>query len=98
MTPFRNAQAEAIQQQKRLSEAESTAVSHRAEAASLFRQAEAARQEVAALKQEVANARQSRSEMEAELRGHAIGFKADAQATVEALRSQLAASSDKLRR
>lgn len=91
MTPFRNAQAEAIQQQKRLSEAESTAVSHRAEAASLFRQAEAARQEVA-------NARQSRSEVEAELRGQAIGFKADAQATVEALRSQLAASSDKLRR
>lgn len=92
------AQAEAVEQRKRLTEAESTAVSHRAEAASLFRQAEAARQEVAALKQEVMHSRQSRSEVESELRGQAIGLKADAQATVEALRSQLAASADKLRR
>lgn len=79
-------------------EAESTAVSHRAEAASLFRQAEAGRQEISALKQEAVHSRQSRSDAEAELRGHAIGLKADAQATVEALRSQLAASADKLRR
>lgn len=36
--------------------------------------------------------------MEGELRGHAIGVKAEADATVEAVRMQLAAATDKLKR
>lgn len=91
-------QAECMEQQKRCAQAESSAVSHRAEAASLFRQAEVVRQEVVSLKQELASSRQRSSEVEAELRSHAIGVKADADATTQALRSQLAASADKLRR
>ena len=91
-------QAEALEQRKRCAQAESTAVSHRAEAASLFRQAEAARQELTALKQELASSRQRSSEVESQMRSHASGMKADGDATAEALRAQLAASADKLRR
>ena len=91
-------QAEALEQRKSCAQAESTAVSHRAEAASLFRQAEAGRQELVALKQELASSRQRASEVQSELRSEAIGVKAEADATARALRSQLAASADKLRR
>jgi len=85
-------QASANEQRKRMAEVESTAISHRAEAASLFRQAEASRQEVAAIRQELSASRQSQGQLEAELRGHAIGVRA------EAVRMQLAAATDKLKR
>ena len=91
-------QASANEQRKRMAEVESTAISHRAEAASLFRQAEASRQEVAAMRQELSASRQSQGQLEAELRGHAIGVRAEADATVEAVRMQLAAATDKLKR
>ena len=77
---------------------ESTAMSHRAEAASLFRQAEASRQELASVRQELAASKQRQAETEAQLQGQAIGARAEADATVEALRMQLAAVTDKLKR
>ena len=95
-SPF--TQASANEQRKRMAEVESTAISHRAEAASLFRQAEASRQDVAAIRQELSASRQSQGQLEAELRGHAIGVRAEADATVEAVRMQLAAATDKLKR
>ncbi|KAL0029937.1 hypothetical protein WJX77_008395 [Trebouxia sp. C0004] len=91
-------QASANEQRKRMAQVESTAISHRAEAASLFRQAEASRQEVASISQELSASRQSQGQLEAEVRGHAIGVRAEADATVEAVRMQLAAATDKLKR
>ena len=91
-------QVAADTQRKRAADAESTGLSHRAEAASLFRQAEAARQEVATTRQELAASRHSHSQLEAELTGRAIGARAEADATAEAVRTQLAAVTDKLRR
>lgn len=91
-------QATANDQCKRIAEVESTAVSHRAEAASLFRQAESAKQELASLRQELAGSRDRHRALEANLQGHTIGIKAEADATVEALRMQLTAATDKLKR
>ena len=81
-----------------MAEVESTAISHRAEAASLYRQAESARQEANTVRQELAAHRDAHRALESELRGHAIGIRAEADATVEALRMQLSAATDKLKR
>lgn len=86
------------EQRKRMAEVESTAISHRAEAASLYRQAESAKQEAASLRQELASGRDSQRTLEAELRGEIIGMRAEADATIEALRMQLTAATNKLKR
>ena len=85
-------------QRKRMAEVESTAISHRAEAASLYRQAESAKQEAASVRQELARSRDSQRATEAELRGEVIGLRAEADATIEALRMQLTAVTSKLKR
>lgn len=81
-----------------MAEVESTAISHRAEAASLYRQAESLKQEAASLRQELASSRDSRRTQEAELRADVIGMRAEADATIEALRMQLTAATNKLKR
>ena len=91
-------QAAVNDQRKRMAEVESTAISHRAEAASLFRQAESARQEAGSLRQELASSRDSHRATEADLRGDVIGMRAEADATIEALRMQLTAATNKLKR
>ena len=91
-------QAAASEQRRRIAEVESTSISHRAEAASLFRQAEASRQELASVRQDLSASQQSQGQLDAELRGHAIGIRAEADATVEAVRMQLAVATDKLKR
>ena len=85
-------------QRRRMAEVESTAISHRAEAASLYRQAESAKQEAASVRQELAGSRDSHRAAEAELRGEVIGLRAEADATIEALRMQLTAVTSKLKR
>ena len=95
---FAALQATASEQRKRMAEVESSAVSHRAEAASLYRQAESAKQEAASVRHELAADRDSHRALQSELRGHAIGIKAEADATAEALRMQLAAATDKMKR
>ena len=85
-------------QRKRMAEVESTAISHRAEAASLYRQAESAKQEAASVRQELAGSRDSHRAAEAELRVEVIGLRAEADATIEALRMQLTAVTSKLKR
>ena len=91
-------QAAVSEQRKRMAEVESTAISHRAEAASLYRQAESFKQEAASLRQELASSRDSHRTLEAELRADVIGMRAEADATIEALRMQLAAAANKLKR
>lgn len=91
-------QASVNEQRKRMAEVESTSMSHRSEAASLYRQAEASRQELASVRQELSANLQSQAQLKAELRGHTIGIRAEADATVEAVRMQLAAATDKLKR
>lgn len=86
------------EQRKRMAEVESTAISHRAEAASLYRQAESLKQEAASLRQELASSRDSHRTQEAELRADVIGMRAEADATIEALRMQLTAATNKLKR
>ena len=86
------------EQRTRVAEVESTAISHRAEAASLYRQAESFKQEATSLRQEVASSRDSHRTLEAELRADVIGMRAEADATIEALRMQLAAAANKLKR
>lgn len=85
-------------QRKRMAEVESTAISHRAEAASMYRQADSAKQEAASVRQELAGSRDSHRAAEAELRGEVIGLRAEADAAIEALRMQLTAVTSKLKR
>lgn len=97
-SPHYTVQVSISDQRKRMAEVESTAISHRAEAASLFRQAESAKQEASSVRQELAGSRDSHRAAEAELRGEVIGLRAEADATIEALRMQLTAVTSKLKR